>query len=116
MTEYINCENAYDYQTLEDWYINSIDNNISSVWTGEHIEELLNDFYVVPKDVPTIEAEPVRHGKWSNKMVAYRAESDIEEHGDMHFGFRCSECNAILNNKTKYCGNCGAKMDLEELE
>lgn len=59
---------------------------------------------------PTVDAELVRHGRWSDKMVAYRAPSDFPEHGDLHFGFQCSLCKAIVN-KTKYCGNCGARMD-----
>ena len=66
---------------------------------AEHIE-----------NAPTVEAELVRHGRWSDKMIAYREKSDFPEHGDFHFGFQCSECKAILN-KTRYCGNCGAKMD-----
>lgn len=30
--------------------------------------------------------------------------------GDFHFGYQCSHCGAIMQ-KTKYCGNCGIKMD-----
>lgn len=59
---------------------------------------------------PSADVAEVRHGKWSDKMVSYRAPSDIDEHGNLHFGFRCSECGAVLN-KTKFCGNCGARMD-----
>ena len=39
-----------DNGTLTDWYINSIDNTVEPIWTDEHIEELLNDFYVIPKE------------------------------------------------------------------
>jgi len=109
MTEYINCEDAYGYQTLEDWYINSIDSTISPVWTGEHIEELLNDFYIISKDTPTIEAEPVRHWQWIPQYTSKRGLSDF---------FACSECNktSFTYHKVKmcsynFCPNCGAKMD-----
>lgn len=42
-------EEIIDSGYLEDWYINSIDDTIPPIWTTEHIEELLNDFYVIPK-------------------------------------------------------------------
>lgn len=110
MAEYINCEDAYDYQTLEDWYINSIDSTISPVWTGEHIEELLNDFYIIPKDTPTIEAEQVRHGEWIEKK---------QPHGGIFdYCFVCSECHKKTPDgafviSPNYCPFCGAKMNLE---
>lgn len=46
-------EDAIDSGYLEDWYINSIDNTIPPIWTTEHIEELLNDFYVLPREEVT---------------------------------------------------------------
>ena len=45
---------------------------------------------------PTIEAEPVRHGKW------------IIEDGHVC----CSECGEI-SKEYNYCPNCGARMDEE---
>lgn len=39
---------AVDYGYLADWYIISVTNDLP-VWTEEHIEELFNDFYLVPK-------------------------------------------------------------------
>lgn len=42
---------AFDYPTLADWYISSVDDRDTPVWTDEHIEELLNDFYVIPKEI-----------------------------------------------------------------
>lgn len=35
---------------LTDWYINSVDDS-EPVWTESHIEELMNDFYLIPKEV-----------------------------------------------------------------
>lgn len=37
-----------DYGYLVDWFINSVGNE-EPVWTEEHINELTNDFYVMPK-------------------------------------------------------------------
>ena len=50
-------------------------------------------------DAPTIEAEPVRHGKW------------IKFHDELS---KCSLCNYPTYtrwNQTDYCPNCGAKME-----
>ena len=46
------------------------------------------------KEAPTIDAEPVRHGRW--------------EHG-----MQCPYCKQIDTAKPNYCPNCGAKMDEE---
>ena len=60
------------------------------------------------KNAPTIEAEPVRHGRWE----------EIEDFdGDSHW--RCSACGCEWwfevqgpsENGSNYCPNCGAKMD-----
>lgn len=57
-------------------------------------------------DVPTIEAEPVKHGRWEFKHPN---------------GWACSECGEwglMIDNrgicKSDYCPNCGAKMDQKE--
>lgn len=34
---------------LTDWYIHSIDNEKDPVWTEKHIQELCNDFILIPK-------------------------------------------------------------------
>ena len=46
----VDLEKAMDESTLYDWYVTSVKQKDTPVWTGEHIEELLNDFYVMPKD------------------------------------------------------------------
>nr|DAZ41553.1 MAG TPA: hypothetical protein [Caudoviricetes sp.] len=46
----VDLENAMDESTLYDWYVTSVKQKDTPVWTGEHIEELLNDFYVIPKE------------------------------------------------------------------
>ncbi len=71
------------------------------------------DYKAVPVDVienaPTIDAEPVRHGRWI----------DMQD-GDATEGmWRCSVCGSdgyfdILTPEEAgcyYCHNCGAKMD-----
>lgn len=105
MAEYINTESAYDIDTLDDWYINSVMPNDTPVWTEEHLEELLNDFYVIPKDTPTTNVVSEKHGQW------------VYDHW---CEFKCSECGEYSNSKPykgkeKYCPNCGAKMDGDKI-
>lgn len=61
-------------------------------------------------DAPTIDAEPVRHGRW------------IEAHDNDGLDYECSnqkcKCRISYNGAKvsgdfNYCPNCGAKMDEE---
>ena len=55
------------------------------------------------KDAPTIDAAPVKHGRWEL----------VDEAEPRRYG--CSKCSCLSWYGTyKYCPNCGAKMDLEE--
>ena len=59
-------------------------------------------------DLPTVNAEPVKHGRWIY--------TDYGGIGNWH----CSECHNIVlgvngfPNLTNYCQNCGAIMNKEE--
>ena len=63
--------------------------------------------------IPIVDAEPIKHGRWINDKGLYK----------------CSICNNFtitgwancipieqMNKTMKYCNNCGAKMDLDEVE
>lgn len=53
------------------------------------------------KCAPTVDAEPVRHGKW------YTAE---KYNGYLYWN--CDQCHKhFTSQKSNYCPNCGAKMD-----
>lgn len=56
-------------------------------------------------EAPTIDAEPVRHGRWVTPTVI----------GGYEFGVpHCSACDGIpagVYVHTDYCPHCGAKMD-----
>ena len=59
--------------------------------------------------LPTIEAEPVRHGRW--------IETRHTPIGDtMYCDCNCSNCNFEITREKgrypKFCENCGARMDL----
>lgn len=62
---------SMDYATLSDWYIASVGEE-TPIWTDEHIDELLNDFYVIPKDAPTVEVGLVKRGEWIPQFVSNR--------------------------------------------
>ena len=74
--------------------------------TGE-IGNLSGDF--VPgfaiANAPTIEAEPVRHGRWVLVGADKRGRGGV---------FNCTICNRCRPHKSDYCPNCGAKMDAKE--
>jgi hypothetical protein len=50
------------------------------------------------KKQPTIDAEPVRHGKW----IEYPIADGMNQ---------CSECGVLRFGESNYCPNCGARMD-----
>lgn len=56
------------------------------------------------KDMPTIDAEPVKHGRWIYKPY---------ENDEAVCLYHCSECNDVSALAWNYCRECGAKMDLE---
>lgn len=63
----------------------------------------VGDSIAIIKNAPTIEAEPVKHGRW-------KCESDLETYTI----WRCSECGMGFEHTSPYCRNCGAKMGGEE--
>lgn len=42
-------ELAVDVGYLDDWYRASTDETIPPIWTDGHIEEVVHDFYLIPK-------------------------------------------------------------------
>ena len=40
---------AIDMAYLQNWYQDSIDDTKEPIWTDKHLEELFNDFYLIPK-------------------------------------------------------------------
>lgn len=102
--KYLDSDTAYDAGTLSDWYISSVDDS-DPIWTDPHIDELVNDFYVIPKDTPVVDVAPVVHGHWIEQTVSSGRDS-----------WQCSVCGRKARGKREnlpYC-HCGAKMDERE--
>ena len=65
-----------------------------------------NALYDEMKNLPAADVAPVVHGKW-----------ELRHEGYGHY-WECSVCHTnpciYVTRNTKFCPNCGAKMDLEE--
>ena len=74
----------------------------------DDISPTRDEFVEFIKKQPTIEAEPVKHGRW---IDAY---PDIEPNPMFMYGI-CSECGFEqgISKYLNYCPNCGAKMEGE---
>ena len=58
---------------------------------------------------PTVDVEPVRHGQWETKE--YTTEDSFDDWIVIHHEEVCSECGKGQGERSKFCSNCGAKMD-----
>ena len=76
-------------------------------------DELLSvDVRRIICESPIIDAEPVRHGQWETKE--YTTEDSFDDWIVIHHEEVCSECGKGQGERSKFCPNCGARMDGEE--
>ena len=100
MEEYLNKADCVTEGYLTDWYISSVDSTDSPVWTEEHISELCNDFYIIPKDSVVIDSPLRKQGKWDSNKVAFMEKCS-----------ECGQCIDLLRDfPANFCPNCGADM------
>lgn len=59
-SKFIDINEAYEHHDLACWYQSSVDDT-PPIWTDEHLEELLNDFYVIPKDTSFVDIVTCKH-------------------------------------------------------
>ena len=67
------------------------------------------------RSLKTVDAEPVRHGRWET-YTEHRQTNDGREY--LNGWYECSKCRTMYpadyeHSCYKYCPNCGAKMDGE---
>lgn len=78
---------------------------LAQMWFDSPLSVTGMSVSVLIDEQPTIEAEPVRHGKWMTHRTR------------IHDGeWYCSVCDyePTVFEGTKYCPNCGAKMEVEK--
>lgn len=73
---------------------------------SEYMKEYRKSVLRIVDEAPTIEAEPVRNGKWHQ----YRL-SVPKGRGQTYSVYGCNKCRKHEKKRTAYCPNCGAKMD-----
>lgn len=74
------------------------------------------------QDAPTVETEPVKHGRWINKgIIKNYPKQDINK----YYLLICSECGCMYRARkhesgdfinSDFCPKCGAKMDMKDGE
>ena len=75
---------------------------------ADALGELVSHGVVHYEDImaqPTVDAEPVRRGKWIDET--------FEPWGLVHHPFKCNLCGEHAEFASPYCPNCGARMDEE---
>lgn len=88
--------------------LNASDNTGYSLGFGGGIISVADEYgHIVAEffadDAPTIEAEPVRHGRW------------ITRNKGMNNWVDCSECGTIGSLHWRRCPVCEAKMDVPDI-
>lgn len=82
---------------------------------NQHFYETFSDYDTTVEllnELPSIDAEPVRHGLWETRE--YTTEDDWDDWGVInHREEVCSECGKWQSERSKFCSHCGAKMDDE---
>ena len=80
---------------------------------GEAAVQVIGLIEEFVKEMPTIKAEPVRHGRWIECDYKHMEHGMIET--EPKAGFCCSECRTAFQKKKmtykQYCAACGSRMD-----
>lgn len=130
MSEYIDKNEAVGEVYLADWYIHSVaeydDEKLNEPrWTEKHIEELTQDFIVIPKDTPGADVTQVVHAHWIENSSEYyklcysRGQTPEQTEYLTESDVACSAClrkfnitdNSFTHECANYCPNCGARME-----
>lgn len=78
-------------------------------WNTNNEYNMCSDTMVVIDNAPTIEAEPVRHGRWIEKETSIQCSNCGKEYND-EIRCMCYGEDAELN----HCPKCGATMNEKE--
>lgn len=86
-------------------------NAVKSLAWSQSGKVLCGKMFSQIKDLPAVDAVPVVHGRWSEK----RWITDDDWGVINHRAIVCSACKGEIadGEQTRYCPNCGARMDGE---
>ena len=73
--------------------------NALELWDGGRTREAWLEAFEVVRAAPTVDAEPVRHGRWDEPYPF-----------DIWDCYKCSCCGYTDDREYNFCPNCGAKM------
>lgn len=91
LKEYMGCADAVKHGNKTEEQLHNSYSTIMMYEVADYID-----------DMPTIEADPVRHGRWVNPHM--------NKYG--HPCHHCSECDFLASQKDRnFCPHCGARMD-----
>lgn len=93
-----------DADELEKYMTDIMPENTSSAYIKGIIEILTHLINFIRKEMPTIEAEPVRHGRWIDAGINGTVYCSLCRFTD----FFAKRDRVML---FRYCPGCGAKMD-----
>lgn len=79
---------------------------------AETLNQACDRHIEIISNLPTVEAEPTKHGCWKNVNISLVDPDGVSRYG--RDGYQCSVCGAETTDITPYCPNCGARMDLTE--
>lgn len=65
-------DREWDRGILENWYIDSVSADDDPVWTKEHIDELCNDFHLIPKKVDEMGKEGTGKRIYDDFMKSFK--------------------------------------------
>ena len=107
----------FDVKTLKEWIENWFEVNAYYHPYSKSNNIPIPELYDILKRMPTVDAEPVRHGKWIIR----------DNPGTGWYSVSCSECGENVTDAAPcigffpnvkviwdYCPYCGAKKDEEE--
>ena len=106
MSEYIKREDAMN--ALLDTKIMVVGMRAGKTVLSEYANQCRSQYINTLTNVPEVEVEPVKHGRWVT--IGYSDSGSIIR--------QCSHCGIKRKgiSKSTYCRDCGARMDLPELD
>lgn len=68
-------------------------------------QEGVDDLIAIIKEIPSVKPQEPKTGHWIRQDNTKKP---------LYGWYFCSECNSVIGDKTKFCSNCGAKMEDKE--